>query len=395
MLDSQVFVPSPRYHAPPQQSNWRASAKIDVNITFTFTDFDPNSKEERKGSIVFPKGLPPPLFSPHVLDATMQQINSYKSGSYTEKEPHLAAHMVANSVLTNPPVLTALYAAGRFNFHVEWTRKLDIYVHEGRSFGSKSGRRIKDTRVKLTVGSQIERTRLVNPDSEYRILFWNETFSFIVRETTDIHLLSYSRRAILPNTLLGRTVISPKELVERSTVTKWFPLDTDDGEVKMSISLSPPWVAPFRFSIERAFLSSGEFTVRDAKEVEVFMMDSQAIFSDAQDVPLLNIKHRISCSFEIIYDIYRHGQFAPCMAVKKNYDLPERDSICVMGLQGVDKIITRGNTHKFYNVHTGTCVAFAQCSYSGYNVEINPDQDVVLILAAVTVVAKILQQRTR
>jgi len=78
---------------------------------------------------------------------------------------------------------------------------------------------------------------------------------------------------------------------------------------------------------------------------------------------------------------------------QKNYDLQERDSISVMGLTGVDAIITCGPTIKFYNAHT--CVSCTYSSFSGYHVEVNPDQDVVLILAAVVAIAKILYQRSR
>jgi len=204
----------------------------------------------------------PPLFSPHVYVPEKHERRTFESG-YTME---FSRFMVSDYDELYPILLMAK----KYNFPVTWKRLLDVEVHEAWALRPQVGFTVHDARCKVDVGEQTGRTELENPNIENKVV-WNQSFKFNVTNPCDIVLLLYCKNILLPNDKLGRVWVSPDQLVERKTITEWFPLNTH-GEVKLSITLSPPDPAPFKFS----FSSRLSVSSRDS---HIFNSDGQKVFT--------------------------------------------------------------------------------------------------------------------
>jgi len=191
--------------------------------------------------------LPPPLFSPHVLPLNEKQKRTYGEIGYVEHSKSIEPYMVDDF----ESVLSSFEYARQYNYHIVWQRTIEVNIMEARGLSTDSAGRVHDVRCKVEVASQIGRTRVVSEFFDNsRSFVWNEKMRFQVCEPVNIRILAYCKNLILPNEKLGRVTIAPDQLIERSTVTEWYSMDTR-GDIKLGITLSPPTAVLFKLDLCR------------------------------------------------------------------------------------------------------------------------------------------------
>eukprot|EP00026_Physarum_polycephalum_P006655 Phypoly_transcript_06706.p1 GENE.Phypoly_transcript_06706~~Phypoly_transcript_06706.p1 ORF type:complete len:350 (+),score=37.75 Phypoly_transcript_06706:83-1132(+) len=335
---------------------------------------------------------PPPMFTPHVYIQERGEKRTFGPKGYMMR---LARFMVSDYDTVRP----ILAVAKKFNITVTWKRILEVFVHEAQGLEKQAGLSVHDVRLKVVVDKEIRRTQIVGFDTADLTSVWNESLKFHVGEPSNIEILAYCKNAIIPNDKLGRISIMPLELVERRTITEWFQFSTK-GKVKLSITVSPPAIAPFKFTFGFD-PSAREWNIVDIGGERVFTVAGQWPYSlnictdndNGANTVDFSIQNVIFTSHEKEFEI----KFGPENNPQKVTVLArEEHEFQVTGLASVEQVRSSQTEFSLYSP-TQVCVGMAQGdssrSSAKYSFEIRPGQDLMLVLAVMFLVAKLRHQK--
>jgi hypothetical protein len=291
----------------------------------------------------------PPLFTPHVFIAERNETSTFGSSGYMMP---LSRFMVSEY----DSKCAILLLAKKYNLQVTWKRVLEVLVHEARNLEPKNWIYVHDVRCKVVVGSQIGRTKIVDSP------VWNETLKFHVDSSCNIHILLYCKNWFLPNEKVGRVSIEPNRIVERSTVTEWYPLDTR-GELKLSFTLSAPSLAPFKFTMQNN-VSYKDCPILDSNGEKIFTVIGRWPHSisllDYKDFSILNIKNCVNELQDKEFNLYLYGHTSPLFSFSW-YKNNSGSGIKVEGLPSISSIVINLYDFDFYS-NNGFCMGSAKLS---------------------------------
>jgi hypothetical protein len=325
----------------------------------------------------------PPLFSPHVYVAEKHERLTFESG-YT-------GGLASSMVLNYDELYPLLLMAKKHNIPVTWYRNLEINVHEAWALRPLVGFSVHDVRCKVDVCGEIGRTELQNLNAEQKIV-WNQTFKFAVRDSCDISLLIYCKNSIIPNDKLGRVWVKPSQLVERKTVTEWFPLNTN-GELKLSITLSPPLLEPLKFVFSsRLSFSSRDSNIYNANNEKIFTLIGKWPYSisllDNRSISLLTLKNCVNESHEREYTLYLYGQSTHTLTLTQTCGIAESE-FQIEGLPSVAEVKMNQRSFGFFSP-SNERLAYARLEEEKYFVDITAGADTIVILGTMALIAKLL-----
>jgi hypothetical protein len=332
---------------------------------------------------------PPPLFSPNVYVPERGEKLTFGSTSYMMR---LSRFMVSDYDTVRP----ILVIAKRYKITVTWKRVLEVFVHEAHDF-EQHGFAIHDVRCKMIVGNEVQRTRIVEYDRDLTST-WNEGLKFHVGAPSNIEILAYCKNAIIPNKKLGRITIKPRDIVERSTVTEWFPFNTK-GEIKLSITLSPPALAPFRFVFTFSKCAR-EWHILDQSGEKIFTVFGQWPYAMAvgdgntSNIDNFNIQNTIYKSYEKEFEL-KIGSGND----EKKVIISQRDEhdFHIQGHLGVEQVKSFPHEFCLYSP-ARVCVGSAKAEminryFVRYAFEIRPSTDLLLVLGTMFLIAKLRHVR--
>jgi len=338
--------------------------------------------ENAVDSIPVPKFDPPPLFSPNVYIPELNEKKYYGPRGYMNRIEYIVDK-------SNYP---ALELAQKYNFVTQWKRRLEVQILEARNIVPQVSCHVLKVRCKVEVGNQIKRTEMVPLQPRSSTMQLNQTLRFTVEEQCNIKLVVYVKKCIVPNSVLGHVTISPNQLVERSTTTNWFPFDTV-GELKLSIALSAPEMAPFKFSLATPItLSFRDCHILNARGEKVFTImgtwPNLISILDANDLSILTIKNKVYEQNEKVFGVYMYGQTKRAVTVTWF----NQQGISRIYLEGISSVTQTEYLKRNFAFNLGdTCVSYANYSDKSYNIVIRACPDSLLLLAAVVVIAKFLE----
>jgi len=209
----------------------------------------------------------------------------------------------------------------------------------------------------------------------------------------NIKILLYCKNKIFPNEKLGRITITPSQLVERKTVQEWFQLDTS-GELKLSIALSAPVVAPFIFTLITP-IDFGHSYIHDFTGKKNFKIDgtwpNSFYLYDSGGLPVINIIE----SMGTVFNIYTKRNVTPSISVRYYRTNSFEPEFYISGIGGIEVIVRvfTSNVFKFYaNCPDGYIILASVLPFhNALRFEVSPEQDILLFLASFVLIAKILE----